>query len=199
MFPALFNKSSQQGRSVSMMGSVDNNVWNWKLSWTEALSSREAADERELFNLLHQIRPRLSGADRHRWIPSADGYFNVKSAYSWLQNRNVVDNLDNNMVISLKKLWKNNVPSKVSIFCWRLLLEKLPTREALYHKGVINNNVERCCVFCFKTEETMHHLFLHCDVSAAVWRAIFTWLGTCYLNSSTSLQQHFLYFGGLFK
>jgi hypothetical protein len=32
-----------------------------------------------------------------------------------------------------------------------------------------------------------------------LWRAIFTWLGTCYLNSSTSLQQHFLYFGGLFK
>ncbi|PNX61812.1 hypothetical protein L195_g060848, partial [Trifolium pratense] len=44
--------------------------------------------------------------------------------------------LDSNVVIAVKKLWKNDVPSKVNVFGWRLLLEKLPTRAALNHRGI---------------------------------------------------------------
>jgi hypothetical protein len=33
--------------------------------------------------------------------------------------------------MAVKKLWKNDIPSKVNFFGWRLLLEKLPTRAAL--------------------------------------------------------------------
>jgi hypothetical protein len=47
------------------------------------------------------------------------------------------------------------------------LLEKLPTREALYRKGVITNNHARCCVFCFQAEEIINHTFLHCRVSVS--------------------------------
>ncbi|PNX70732.1 hypothetical protein L195_g057688, partial [Trifolium pratense] len=34
----------------------------------------------------------------------------------------------------IQQLWKNNVPSKINIFGWRLLLEKLPTRASLNHR-----------------------------------------------------------------
>jgi hypothetical protein len=30
-------------------------------------------------------------------------------------------------------------------------------REALFHKGIINNNIERCWVLCFREEENTHH------------------------------------------
>ncbi|MCI45386.1 hypothetical protein A2U01_0066625, partial [Trifolium medium] len=40
--------------------------------------------------------------------------------------------IETSTVQALQNLWRNNVPSKVSIFGWRLLLEKLPTREALH-------------------------------------------------------------------
>jgi hypothetical protein len=54
-----------------------------------------------------------------------------------------LDSLEDSKVISLKKFWKNNVPSKISIYGWRLLFEKLATREALFDKGVISNHHER--------------------------------------------------------
>jgi hypothetical protein len=44
---------------------------------------------------------------------------------------------------AMKQLWKNNISLKVSIFGWRLLLDKLPTRGALFHRGIINNNNEK--------------------------------------------------------
>jgi hypothetical protein len=49
-------------------------------------------------------------------------------------NKSFIFTTDDTMVIALKRLWKNNIPSKISIFGWKLLLEKLQTREALYHK-----------------------------------------------------------------
>ncbi|MCI96753.1 hypothetical protein A2U01_0118053, partial [Trifolium medium] len=42
--------------------------------------------------------------------------------------------IDAVLVKALQQLWLNNIPSKVSIFGWRLFLEKLPTRDALYRK-----------------------------------------------------------------
>jgi hypothetical protein len=60
----------------------------------------------------------------------------------------------------LQSITRINVPSKVIIFSWRLLLEKLPTREALYHRGVIANIHETFCVFCFNLEETVQHMYL---------------------------------------
>jgi hypothetical protein len=49
----------------------------------------------------------------------------VKSAYLQLQNRYVLEDIVVSMTPALQSLWKNNVPSKVSIFGRRLLLEKL--------------------------------------------------------------------------
>jgi hypothetical protein len=58
-------------------------------------------------------------------------------------------------------MWKNNVPSKISIFGWRLLLEKLPTRESLFNKGVITNVLDRGCVLCCNNVETTTHIFFN--------------------------------------
>jgi hypothetical protein len=48
-----------------------------------------------------------------------------------------MDDIDTDDERALKKLWLNDVPSEVSIFGWRLLSEKLPTREALARQGII--------------------------------------------------------------
>jgi hypothetical protein len=48
--------------------------------------------------------------------------FSDKSAYMELLNRSGTTGLDDSMVNSLELVWKNNVPSKISIFGWRLLL-----------------------------------------------------------------------------
>jgi hypothetical protein len=97
--------------------------------------------------LLQHIRPTRDSSDRRKWIPHAAGLFSVNSTYVALLNRFELDAIDSNMARALKKLWSTNVPSKASVFGWRMVLEKLPTKEALFNKGIITSNFERClCV-----------------------------------------------------
>jgi hypothetical protein len=50
--------------------------------------------------------------------------------------------IDENVVAELNHLSVNDVPSKVFIFCWRLLLERLPTHMTLSRKFIISNLIE---------------------------------------------------------
>ncbi|PNX55215.1 hypothetical protein L195_g048842 [Trifolium pratense] len=86
----------------------------------------------ELMLLLQQIRPCVDSLDRRKWSSGTAGLFTVKSAYICLQNKYGMAEIELAKVQALQQLWLNNVPPKVNIFGWRLLLEKLPTREALY-------------------------------------------------------------------
>jgi hypothetical protein len=199
LYPDLYHKSSLQSGTVSMMGSRVNNVWEWKFDWTEPLSDVEAGLELELLNMLFPFQPRPDAEDRYRWIPSTAGFFWVKSAYSELVNSTILANLEDLMVHSLRLMWKNNFPSKVSVFGWRLLLEKLPTKDALFNKGIITINTERRRVLCSNQNESFFHVFVQCNFSATVWRNFSaTWLGLN-LIISTSVQHHFLLFGDLVK
>jgi hypothetical protein len=109
-----------------------------------------------------------------------------------------LDEINLDMAIALNKLWLNNVSSKVSLFGWRLLLEKFSTREALFCKDIINNNNERCCVFCFTKQEEINHIFFTCSVTIQVWQCIFRWLGTRFLLFE-DIFQHFTVFGEIAK
>ncbi|XP_045802541.1 uncharacterized protein LOC123896163 [Trifolium pratense] len=112
-------------------------MWSWKLNWMEALDDADIESLNELYQLLEQVRPNRASSDRRRWSSNSDGSFSVRSTYMVLQDKRVGTTLDTNTVAALKRLWKNNVPSKVSVFGWRLLLEKLPTREALFCKELV--------------------------------------------------------------
>jgi hypothetical protein len=123
-------------------------------------------------------------------------FFPVKSAYQMLQNKPDTAELDPITITTLKKLWSSNVLSKTSIFGWRLLLDKLPTRETLFGKCIITNSLERCCVFCFQEVEDVQHVFFKCSVIAIVWGHIYKWMGVKPIVF-ISTSNHFLSFGDL--
>jgi hypothetical protein len=179
------------------MGVWDNNDWSQRLFWTDDLAAMVDGSY-DLIALLNQVRPCRVINDRRIWLASTTSKFSVNSAYLGLLNRSVTDSLDATMVISLKKLWKNNVPSKISIFSWRLLLEKLPTREALFCKGIITNSLERGCVLCSNMEESVAHVFLHCHVTVAIWQHILGWMDTGFFMTG-NVQDHFIQFGDIIK
>jgi hypothetical protein len=197
-FPNLFSKAYRPNGVVEEMGIADSNGWTWRLSWNDSLSASEAVAERHLLDILLQVQLSHATMDRRKWIPAPDGIFTVKSTYICLQSQVVVTAIDELKVTALKKLWKNKVPSKVSIFGWRLLLEKLPTREVLFQRDIITNTHETCCVFCFDLMESIDHIFLTCRVTATVWSLIFGWMGI-QGSSARNIQQHFLWFGDLLK
>ncbi|MCI16259.1 putative ribonuclease H protein, partial [Trifolium medium] len=99
-----------------------------------------------------------------------------------------------NVVDALQQLWLNDIPSKVNIFGWRLLLAKLPTRMALVRKGIIVNPRESCCAFCFREAEDIDHLFFNCPFSNQVWTKIYKWLNVEFIPFDESWK-HFVTFG----
>jgi hypothetical protein len=61
---------------------------------------------------------------------------------------------------------------------WTAALGKIFTQDNLrkWHVIVIN----RCCM-CKKTEETVDHLLLHCDVASVVWNSLFSRFGVSWV------------------
>jgi hypothetical protein len=101
-------------------------------------------------------------------------------------------------LVSVNKLWKVDVPSKALVFGWRFLLDKLPTRSALNHRGILTNSLDLHCIFCSLSEEDCDHLFFLCPFSKEIWAAISRWLGK---NTPTGVDRwtHFLLFGDLVR
>ncbi|GAU23839.1 hypothetical protein TSUD_380010 [Trifolium subterraneum] len=171
LFPSLYVKSSQANGLISAMGIWDHEIWTWKLEWTDLLSVTETTSAHDLWLILDQVRPSRIGADRRRWKPHVAGVITVNTAYAALEKRSDVVEMQTNTAKALKFMWKNNVPSKVSIFGWRLLIDKLPTKEALYNRGVITNILERC-VLCHNDVEDINHIFFICTASEQVVQGV---------------------------
>ncbi|GJR44057.1 RNA-directed DNA polymerase, eukaryota [Tanacetum coccineum] len=72
--------------------------------------------------------------------------------------------------------WNPLVPRKVNIFCWRMFLNRIPTRLILASRGIDIPNV--LCPICGIHQEDTSHLFLKCYVASEIWKAIFAWLGS---------------------
>jgi hypothetical protein len=63
------------------------------------------------------------------------------------------------------------------VFGWRLLRDRLPKQMNLWHYwGILLDNHQHNCVFCFHHVESPKHLFFLFHVTVEVWSAIFSWL-----------------------
>ncbi|XP_024636496.1 uncharacterized protein [Medicago truncatula] len=86
-------------------------------------------------------------------VGGGEGY-TVSNAYQLLTSQ------DSPQVDSVEALvWYIHVPIKVSIFAWRLLRDRLPTRTNLVHRGVLPGAAAGCLSGC-GVIETSQHLFI---------------------------------------
>lgn len=69
-------------------------------------------------------------------------------------------------------VWHKQVMLKVFVFAWRLLRNRLPTKDNLVRRGVLHEG-DNTYVF----GETTDHLFLGCGVFGALWPLVWMWLG----------------------
>jgi hypothetical protein len=89
-------------------------------------------------------------------------------------------------------------PQKTLVLGWRLLLDRLPSRAALNHRGILLNPNDLLCVFCSQHIEDSGDLFLTCQFSKGVWSEIANWVGKN-IATGTSCWNHFLLFGNLVR
>jgi len=89
-------------------------------------------------------------------------------------------------------IWHKQVPLKVSIFVWRLLLNRLPMKDKLCVCGVITHDNQHCVVGCGDIE-IAQHLFRSCPFFADLWGKIWSWIGIA-TTEPLSLSDHFYQF-----
>ncbi|XP_045797681.1 uncharacterized protein LOC123891843 [Trifolium pratense] len=122
----------------------------------------------------------------------------LKSCYFSLLETRQAEYVEENVLEVIKRLWKTDVPSKINVFGWRLLLNKLPTRTALNRRGILTNSHDLPCVCCFKQLEDSAHLFFSCSFSKEVWSNVLNWLGKT-LPLGAEGWYHFILFGDQFN
>jgi len=92
-----------------------------------------------------------------RWLLDPSHGYTVREAYRFLTNngnhvaRTVVDDV-----------WHKHIPTKVSLFVWRLLRNRLPTKYNLVRRRIIQVQEAACAAGCGEIE-SVNRLFLNCD------------------------------------
>ena len=81
-----------------------------------------------------------------------------------------------------ENMWKSSTPSKVVAFGWRMILNRISTRDNLALRNVLSPEVSPLCVMCNSKEESTLHLSLHCDVACVVWSKLMVWLNCWFLT-----------------
>jgi hypothetical protein len=196
LFPELFAKETFKEVLISdrMQGNGADRVWSW--NWLQQLSFTETQQKESLQELLFDFSLNISCHDRWKWKSGLLNVFLVRSAYFLLLRLRPVEELEATKLIAINKLWRVDVPSKVHVFGWRLLLNKLPTRLALNHRGILLNPLDLLCVFCSQNVEDSGHLVFSCTFSKGVWDLVSNWLGKR-IPTGVDCCRHFLLFGDL--
>jgi hypothetical protein len=198
LYPALFAKEAVKNASVFDRMPESGAVTSWNWNWNDSLTDSEVRQVEDLKELLVGFSLHSTTGDKWKWVPGTTGIFSVKSCYSLLLQHRQVEQLDVNVLAAINKLWRNDVPSKISVFGWRLLLQRLPTRAALNRRGVLLNSHDLSCVFCSATVEDYAHLFFFCPFSTAVWVAVSRWIGKP-IPIGEEGWKHFIKFGECVK
>ncbi|XP_057449199.1 uncharacterized protein LOC130740564 [Lotus japonicus] len=171
-FWRLFNLSVQQNYTVKEMGRWSNGSWIWELLWQRPFLHREVDMMDELMNIIANHSLTEGTPDSWVWTKEEGGSYSVKSAYDLLQ-RDVLEPLD--------KVYQNlcsiKAPSNVMCLAWKVLLNRIQSKENLKRKGIIQDTSQTTCPFCLAAVESTSHLFFTCPKSWQVWISVYRRLG----------------------
>ncbi|GAU26303.1 hypothetical protein TSUD_56010 [Trifolium subterraneum] len=126
-------------------------------------------------------------SDRWQWRPDPDIGYTVRGAYELLTTQVSATTDD-----AEKPIWHSQVPLKVSIFVWRLLRDKLPTKANLITRGILSHAAGLCVSGCGAVESAQH-LFVSCSTFGYIWALVHSWIDTTSVDP-TSLCDHFVQF-----
>ncbi|MCI49454.1 70 kDa peptidyl-prolyl isomerase, partial [Trifolium medium] len=102
-------------------------------------------------DLLLDVSLQEQSSDSWQWQPDPDGGYTVRGAYQLLTSQDSVT-LD----VAEGLIWHSQVPLKVSIFAWRLLRDRLPTKANLVTRGILSSEAHFCVSGCGAVESAQH-------------------------------------------
>lgn len=125
--------------------------------------------QRLLLHLVSVQQPTVvsDGCHGFSWNQTASGSFSVASV-ALLQGEYKDQAWPNDVSLTLKAIWKIDVPPKIHIFIWRKIIDRLPTKFQLQYRGILCS-ANSLCVFCEASLESSSHLFFNCDFAKRIW------------------------------
>lgn len=120
-------------------------------------------------------------------------FFFITDAYSAIAGRTVRPPLQSPACSTFSLLWKSFAPLKAQITAWRLLHDRLLTRD--------KQTLLTCTGIAFllhynQQPETTCHFFLHCNEVFRLWDKVSNWIDVSWAPAN-SIVAHFLQFAGL--
>ncbi|XP_039687072.1 uncharacterized protein [Medicago truncatula] len=186
-FRRLFELTENKSMFVADLLSIDSERWGEVWRWRRRLWQweEELLDECRALLLDVSLNPNVS--DSWVWLPDPSGGYTVRGAYSLLisQVPPVAD-------YDLDLVWHKQVPLKVSVFAWRLIRDRLPTRTNLIARRVLSPDMSSRVADCGHPESA-RHLFLLCDTFGSLWHLVRDWIG-CFGVDTDNISYHFLQF-----
>ncbi|XP_058740984.1 uncharacterized protein LOC131629575 [Vicia villosa] len=120
--------------------------------------------------------------------------FTVKSCAAAIRNRSSLAYLEEAERKKLSFLWNLEAPSKVKVLSWRMVLGRNPTRNQIKRRGILRDDNDCCCVFCFRHEEDSNHLFVDCPILDKLWEKVGVWIGNSISLSNLELRNYLAFF-----
>ncbi|XP_058774315.1 uncharacterized protein LOC131648586 [Vicia villosa] len=131
----------------------------------------------DLTVLLQQCSLRVHASDSFSWRDVSSGVFTVKSCYERFKTYLSGPPLNAGLVKEASYLWNVKAPAKILFFGWRIIHNRIATKDQLFKRGVLVDVNDLMCVLCMKKEETLLHLIGGCEITSRIWRRVFHWIG----------------------
>ncbi|KAJ0482819.1 putative RNA-directed DNA polymerase [Helianthus annuus] len=171
LFPELFQLETNKKALVADRVKVQAGVRYAAFSWSRCPQQQQEIKEMlDLSNMLEKIII-TENVDAWRWVKDTSGSFSVHGLRKLLR-----PSPDGALVRT--HFWNKWCPLKVNFLSWRLYLNRLPTKEALWRRNVQMESTD--CVLCDESMESGDHIFAACRYVQEIWEDIFKW---CRINT----------------
>lgn len=136
VFPLLFMRSSFPHATIMKMRVLMESTWYWHFKGDlTSLTDLERVQGKELQAILMNVAPVVDIKNTFIWFTNAErNYFFRKGYVASIKKVNEsTRNIE--VVEAMASIWKTKVPSKVQVFIWRCLKDRIPTKEQLFKRG----------------------------------------------------------------
>ena len=169
-YPRLYQISTQQNQIIRHMGQHMQSGWEWQFLWRRSLFENEIESAVNFLKDIEGIHIQQQGSDEWEWLGDQTRKYSTRSAYNLILEASKGGQHQD----WCKELWRIKIPSKISVFAWRLIEDRLPTRMNLHRRQVQLQDLR--CPFCREAVEEASHLFFHCVfIQPILWESM-SWL-----------------------
>ena len=169
-YPRLYLISSQQNQLIRQVGSHKDIGWEWNFTWRRPLFDNEIDLAISFVREIEGKAIQQQGSDVWEWIGDPTDQYSTHNAYNMLGEESAVGSQED----CFEELWRIKIPSRIAVFAWRLLRDRLPTRQNLQRRQV--QVIDMFCPFCRNKEEGAFHLFFHCSKIEPIRWETMSWM-----------------------